>query len=48
MLTSERIVWVSEEVFEVLVEVGMKFVPLLSRDSTVSGDSNLVGKLWIL
>ena len=47
MLTSERIDWLSEEGVEVSVEVGMKLVPLFNRD-TVSGDNDLVVKLWIL
>ena len=37
----------SEQGVEVPVEVGMKLVPLFNRD-TVSGDNDLVVKLWIL
>ena len=46
VLTSESIVWDSEEVLEVEV-VGMKLVPLLSNEM-VSGGKDVVVKLWIL
>ena len=45
VLTSESIVWDSEEVLEVEV-VGMKLVPLLSNEM-VSGGKDVVVKLWI-
>ena len=45
-LTSERMVWPSEEILGVEV-VGMKLVPLSRRDMVSSG-KDVVVKLWIL